>query len=339
MKIEATIFAQEITRSGKDARRLEKLGVDAVYSFEGPHDPFFPLVLAAQETERVELGTAIAIAFARNPMICANIANDLQILSGGRFILGLGSQIRPHIERRFSQTWSHPAARMKEFVQAIRAIWRAWGEGERLNFRGEFYTHTLMTPFFNPGPNPHGNPRIFLAAVGPKMLKMTGEVADGVFIHPLHTVDYLQTASLPSIEAGLASQGRSRDDFEICCQTICMMGNNDEQIETARSKARGQISFYGSTPAYRGVLDHHGWGELQPTLNRMSKEGRWLEMMELIDDDMLDAIGVTGTPAQIGKALRERNGFADRTTVVLYNETGEFEALGDLVVAARASGA
>ena len=168
MKLEATLLGADISRSGEEAKRLEEAGVDAVYTFEGPHDPFFPLVLAARETKTVELGTAIAIAFARNPMICANIANDLQQLTQGRFILGLGSQIKPHIEKRFSQTWSRPAARMREFVLAIRAIWRTWYEGEPLQFRGEFYTHTIMTPFFNPGPNPFGEPRIFLAAVGPR---------------------------------------------------------------------------------------------------------------------------------------------------------------------------
>ena len=317
MKIEATILPTDITQSGKDARQLEKMGVDAVYSFEGPHDPFFPLLLAAQETERVELGTAIAIAFARNPMICANIANDLQLLTGGRFILGLGSQIKPHIERRFSQTWSRPAARMKEFVQAIRAIWRAWGEGERLDFRGEFYTHTLMTPFFNPGPNPHGNPRIFLAAVGPKMLEMTGQVADGVFIHPLHTADYLQAATLPAVETGLASANRSRTEFEVCCQTICMMGANDEQIETARGKARGQISFYGSTPAYRGVLDCHGWGDLQQELNVLSKRGAWLEMAGRIPDEVVEEVAIVGPRAAVADRIHERYGaFAARVSPV-----------------------
>nr|ADI22009.1 coenzyme F420-dependent N5,N10-methylene tetrahydromethanopterin reductase and related flavin-dependent oxidoreductases [uncultured myxobacterium HF0200_01L06] len=335
MKIEATLLGGDISQSGPEAERLEAAGVDAIYSFEGAHDPFFPLLLAAGSTRKVELGTAIAIAFARNPMICANIANDLQQLSKGRFILGLGSQIKPHIEKRFSQTWSRPAARMREFVMAIRAIFRTWNEDEPLAFRGEFYTHTIMTPFFNPGPNPFGPPRIFLAAVGPRMLEMTGEVGDGVFLHPLNTVDFVRDIALPSIEKGLQTSGRSSDEFEISCQTICMMGSNDEEIAQARSKARGQISFYGSTPAYKVVLDHAGWGDLQPRLNRMSKEGKWAEMMELINDDMLDAIGVSGTPDQIGASLRERNTFADRTSVILYDETGSPDALSDLVRAAH----
>ena len=334
MKIEATLLGQDLSRSGEEAKRLEDAGVDAVYSFEGSHDPFFPLLLAAKETRRVELGTAIAIAFARNPMICANIANDLQLLTEGRFILGLGSQIKPHIEKRFSQAWSRPAARMREFVEAIRAIWRCWYEGERLEFRGEFYTHTIMTPFFNPGPNPFGAPRIFLAAVGPRMMEMTGEVADGIFLHPLNTRSFIDEEALPALERGLARSGRVRDDFEVSCQTICMVGTNDEEIAEARSKARGQISFYGSTPAYKVVLDHAGWGDLQPRLNRMSKEGRWAEMMELISDDMLDAIGISGTPQQVGAAIRERNGFADRSSLILYDETGEPGTLADIVKAA-----
>jgi len=335
MKIEATLLGNDIARSGEEAKRLEDAGVDAVYSFEGAHDPFFPLLLAAGRTDRVELGTSIAIALARNPMICANIANDLQVLSGGRFILGLGSQIKPHIEKRFSQTWSKPVARMREFVEAIRAIWRCWYEDERLDFRGEFYTHTIMTPFFNPGPNPFGAPRIFLAAVGPRMMEMTGEVADGIFLHPLNTTSFIAEEALPFLKRGLQASGRTRKDFEISCQTICMLGKNDAEIATARSKARGQISFYGSTPAYKVVLDHAGWGEIQPRLNRMSKEGRWTEMMELITDDMLDAIGVSGTPQEVGAILRERNAFADRTSVILYDETGDPGALADVARAIR----
>jgi probable F420-dependent oxidoreductase len=335
MKIEATLLGADLADSGPTAKHLEAAGVDAVYSFEGPHDPFFPLLLAAGETERVDLGTAIAVAFARNPMLCANIGNDLQQLTRGRFILGLGSQIKPHIEKRFSQPWSRPAARMREFVLAIQAIWRCWNEGEPLEFRGEFYTHTLMTPFFNPGPNSFGPPRIFLAAVGPKMMEACAEVADGLFVHPLHTRSYFEASALPALEAGLARSGRTREQFEISCQTICMVGSTDEQIATARAKARGQISFYGSTPAYKGVLDHEGWGDLQPLLNRMSKQGQWAQMMELVSDEMLDAIGVSGTPQQVGAALCERNDFADRTMLVLYDETGDPDALTDVVRAAK----
>ncbi len=317
------------------AHRLEQQGFDAAWSFEGPHDPFFPLLLASLQTRKIELGTSIAVAFARNPMICAQIAHDLQEQSGGRFILGLGSQIRPHIERRFGQPWSRPAARMREFVQAVRAIWRCWNEGERLDFRGEFYAHTLMTPVFAPAANSFGAPRIFVAGVGPRMVEVAGEVADGFFVHPFHSPAHLAGETLPALSRGLARQGRDRKDFAISCQTVTAIGSNDEEIARARQKAKAQISFYASTPAYKGVLERHGYEGLQPELNRMSKQGKWLEMVGRIDDRLLDLLAVSGGPAEAGRRLRERNaGFADRTTPMLYNETDP-EAVVDLVRAAK----
>ena len=329
MKIDGALLV-DLSEVGTAARRLEEQGFDGVLSFEGQHDPFLQLVVAAEHTERVELMTAIAIAFARNPMVCAYAANDLQALSRGRFILGLGTQIRPHIEKRFSQTWSRPNARMREFVHALRAIWQAWATGARLDFRGEFYTHTLMTPFFNPGANPWGPPKIFLAGFGPAMVRVAGEVADGWFVHPLHSRDYVLRVALPALDAGLARAGRTRDSVQIACQTIAMVGGSDEEIARARFKARGQIAFYGSTPAYKVMLDHHGWGHLHVELNRMSKRGQWAEMMALISDEMLDVVGVSGTPAQVARQLRERNDFAARTNLVLYNETDP-DAVLDIV--------
>ncbi len=335
MKFEAALMTADIADTGAAARRAEEMGYDGVLSFEGPHDPFLPLVLAARETERVDLTTAIAIAFARNPMNCAQIANDLQLISKGRFILGLGTQIRPHIERRFSQTWSKPNPRMREFVQAIRAIWRSWNAGEKLDFRGEFYTHTLMTPIFNPGENPHGMPPIFLAGFGPGMIRVAGEVADGWIVHPLHSVSFVEHVAMPALREGLAVSKRSRDDIQISSQTIIMLGNDDEQRAKARDGARAQLSFYSSTPAYRVMLDHHGWGDIQPELNKLSKQGKWLEMMGYITDEMLDVIGVVGTPAEAGAKLRERNRFADRTSLIVYNETGEPDAVTQLIQSAR----
>jgi len=219
---------------------------------------------------------------------------------------------------------------MREFVRALRAIWRAWETGERLDFRGTFYSHTLMTPFFSPGPNPHGPPRVFLAGFGPAMTAVAGEVADGWLVHPLNSPSYVRAVGLPALERGLARAVRTRAEVEIACQTIVMMGSTDEEVARARGKAKGQIAFYGSTPAYRVMLDHHGWGDLQPALNRMSKEGRWAEMMALVSDEMLDVVGVSGEPAAVGRRLRERNAFADRTSLVLYNET-EADAVIDLV--------
>ena len=335
MKVDATLMASDPREAATDAKDYEDRGFDGVISFEGPHDPFLPLALAAGATRRVDLMTGIAVAFARNPMTCAQLANDLQVLSEGRFILGLGTQIRPHIEKRFSQTWSKPNARMREFVEAIRAIWRCWNEGERLNFRGEFYTHTLMTPVFNPGENPFGAPRIFLAGFGPSMTRVVGEVADGWLIHPLHSRDYMLEVALPALDEGLARSGRKRSDLEVSCQTITMVGDNDEQVATARMNARMQIAFYSSTPAYRVVLDHHGLGDLQPKLNKLSKEGKWVEMAEFITDDILDIVGISGRPDQIAAKIKSRNDFADRTTMVLYNESDP-EAVDDIVGALNA---
>ncbi len=334
MKFDAALMG-DFSEIGASARRLEALGFDGAWSFEGPHDAFLPLALAARETQRLELGTGIAVAFARNPMLCAQLANDLQLLSRGRFLLGLGSQIQPHIEKRYSMPWSKPAARMREFVQAIRAIRRAWETGEKLAFRGEFYTHTLMTPVFNPGPNPDGAAPIFVAGVGPAMVEVAGEVADGFLVHPLHTPEFLRAQTLPALERGLAKAGRARSDFAISAQTICVIGSSDEQIARGRQKAKGQISFYASTPAYKGVLEHHGYESLQPELNALSKQGKWLEMIGRIDDRLLDLIAVSGRPAEVGLALRERNAsFADRTTPTLYNET-EPDAVSDLLRSAR----
>jgi probable F420-dependent oxidoreductase len=320
------------------AQTIEAQGFDGLQSFEGPHDPFLPLAVAAQHTTRLELATAIAIAFARNPMVCAYTANDMQLLSRGRFMLGLGTQIRPHIKRRFSETWSKPNPRMREFVRAIRAIWRSWETGERLDFRGEFYSHTLMTPFFSPGPNPFGSPRIFLAGFGAGMITIAGEVADGWIVHPLNSPSYVQQVAIPALEKGLGSAGRKGAGaaaFEISCQTIVMIGSTDEEVAQARAKAKAQIAFYSSTPAYRVMLDHHGWGDLQPELNRMSKLGQWFEMTQLISDDMLDVIGVSGRPLAAGRALRQRNAFAQRTSLILYNET-EPEAVADVVAGFKA---
>ena len=337
MKIDAGLMSPDLNATGAAAARLEAQGFGAAWSFESAHDPFVPLVLAAQATQRIELGTAVAIAFARNPMNVAQLAWDLQTIARGRFLLGLGTQIQPHIEKRFSMPWSQPAERLREFVLAIRAIWRAWETGERLSFRGGFYTHTLMTPFFNPGPNKFGAPPIFLAGVGPKMVETVGEVADGFLVHPLHSPSFLDAVTLPALDRGLAKSGRSRKDVAISCQTIVAMGGTAAQIESARQKARGQISFYGSTPAYRGVLEHHGYGALHPELNRLSKTGGWAEMMQRIDDTLFDHIAVSGTPAEVGAKLRARNaGFAARTTLMLYDETGDAEAVREVIAAAGA---
>lgn len=290
------------------ARDLEELGYDGLVTAETSHDPFFPLLLAAEHTERVQLSTGIAVAFPRSPMHTANIAHDLHAYSGGRFALGLGSQIKPHIEKRFSATWSNPAARMREYVEAMRAIWRCWNEGERLDFRGDFYTHTLMTPMFDPGPNPHGTPKVYLAAVGPKMTEVAGEVCDGLLVHGFTTEKYLRETTLPAVERGLERSGRSRADFELSYPCFVVTGDDEEQVARAETGVKQQIGFYGSTPAYRAVLEAHGWGDLQVELNRLSKEGQWEAMGDAIDDEVVDAFAVRGTPEELPARILDRFG-------------------------------
>ncbi len=317
MKIDGSLLVDDPADAGPLAARLEKAGYDGAFTFEGRHDPFLPLAVAAQQTERLELGTAIAVAFARNPMLLANLGYDLHLLSKGRFFLGLGTQIRPHIERRFSMPWSRPAARMRELVRAVRAIWNSWQEGSRLDFRGEFYRHTLMTPVFDPGPSPYGTPRILCAGVGRRMTEVAGEVADGFLVHPFHTAAFLRDETLPALETGLARAGRKRDGYEISLQVILASGGNADEMAAARNGARAQISFYGSTPAYRPVLDHLGRGDVHETLHRLSREGRWLEMATQVDDDLLEAIAVVGPRDELADRIRERcAGVADRVSLV-----------------------
>jgi len=297
-----------LAKAAASAARQEERGYDGIWVAETAHDPFLPLLLAAQDTERLDLGTAIAVAFARNPMTLAQVSWDLQAASEGRFILGLGSQIRAHITRRFSMPWSHPAPRMREMILAIRAIWDCWNDGTKLDFRGDFYQHTLMTPFFNPGPNPHGNARIFLAGVGQHMTEVAGEVADGFLCHGFTTRQYLDEVTLPALARGRDKAGKSMDDFELCGPMFVVTGRDEAEMATAATGVRGQIAFYGSTPAYRGVLDLHGWGDLQDELNRLSKEGRWAEMGGLIDEDMLAAFAVVAPIDEVAGKLVERWG-------------------------------
>ena len=317
MKIDGGLMVANPSDAGPAARWLEEIGYAGAFTFEGPHDPFLPLAVAAEATRRIELFTAIAVGFARNPMLLAHTGYDLQLQSQGRFILGLGSQIQPHIEKRFSMPWSRPAARMREMVLALRAIWRRWQHGEKLDFRGEFYTHTLMTPVFDPGPNPHGMPRVFLAGVGPVMTEVAGEVADGFFVHPFHTQDFVRDTTLPALERGLHKSGRRREDLQIACQVIVASGDRPERLEAAKQACRAHIAFYGSTPAYRPVLESLGRGELQAELNQLSKRGAWLEMATRIDDEILERVAVVGAPDEIAGKLRARcAGFADRVSLV-----------------------
>ena len=297
-------------------KELEAAGFDGAMTAETAHDPFFPLLIAAEHSQRIELITSIAVAFARNPMILANVAHDLNAFSKGRFILGLGSQIQPHIQKRFSMPWSHPAARMREMILAMRAIWANWYEGKKLEFRGEFYTHTLMTPFFTPTDTQYGAPKVFLAAVGPLMTEVAGEVADGVILHAFTTEKYLRDVTLPALEKGLAKAGRKRSDFQVMYPGFVVTGKDEKAWAESRRGVCRQIAFYGSTPAYRPVLDLHGWGGLQTELNALSKQGQWEKMGELISDDILEKFAVVGTPDEIVPKFKARfAGVVDRTTL------------------------
>jgi probable F420-dependent oxidoreductase len=308
VKIDGALVTTTLADVPARAVAMEAGGYDGVYTFEGPHDPFFPLLLAGEHTERIELTTAIAIAFARNPMTLANIGYDLQLASKGRFNLGLGTQIKPHIEKRFSMPWSKPAARLREMVLAIRAIWATWQDGVPLDFRGEFYHHTLMTPFFNPGPNPYGPPRIFLAGVGPLMTEVAGEVADGFMVHPFATERSIREITIPALQRGAARAGRTLADIEVAYPLLMVVAETDDEFATGTAAMQSQLAFYGSTPAYKVVLDVHGWGDVHPELNRLSKQGDWRSMAALITDEMLDAFVVRGTPSEIAPQVMARYG-------------------------------
>jgi probable F420-dependent oxidoreductase len=303
MKVDGAIGG--LGQAAAAAAAQEARGYDGVWTAETSHDPFLPLAVAAEHTTRVDLGTSIAVAFARNPMTLAQTSWDLQAQSG-RFILGLGSQIKAHITRRFSMPWTHPAARMREMILAIRAIWASWSDGTKLDFQGDFYTHTLMTPFFNPGPNPNGDARIFLAGVGERMTEVAGEVADGFICHGFTTQRYVREVTLPTLERGRAKAGKPLDGFELSGPMFIVTGRDEGEMATASAAVRQQIAFYGSTPAYRPVLELHGWGDLQDELNRMSKQGLWKEMGDLVDDEMLNAFAVVGPIDTVVAGLRER---------------------------------
>ena len=310
MKVDGGITT-DLSKAGQSAREAEEAGYSGAWTAETAHDPFLPLALAAEHTSTMEIGTSIAVAFARNPMLLANLGWDLQAFSKGRFILGLGSQIKSHIEKRFSMEWSHPAARMREMIMAIRAIWDTWENGTKLDFRGDFYKHTLMTPFFTPDRAElagFGTPKIYLAGVGEKMTEVCGEVCDGFICHGFTTEKYLREVTIPALERGRAKAGKTLEGFDIVGPSFVVSGANEEELAAAAAGTRQQIAFYGSTPAYKGVLDIHGWGGLQDELNTLSKQGKWVEMGNLITDDILNTFAVVGEPETIAPELHRRYG-------------------------------
>ncbi len=295
-------------------KEIEAQGYDGAGTAEMNHDPFFPLMLAAEHSQRLQVYTSIAVAFARSPMILANIGHDLNAYSRGRFTMGLGSQIRPHITKRFSMPWGAPAEQMKELVQAMRAIWANWYDGVPLNFVGKYYNHTLMTPAFTPENKEYGAPRVILAAVGPVMTRVAGEVADGLIIHPFSNEKYIREVTLPAVDEGLRRSGRSRKDFEISYSPFIISGKDEATFEAQKLAAKNRIAFYGSTPAYKEVLGVHGWGDMQSKLNAMSKQGEWQAMGQMITDEMLNTFGVMGEPETLVSEIKRRYGdIADRT--------------------------
>ncbi|WP_221583456.1 TIGR03617 family F420-dependent LLM class oxidoreductase [Microbacterium sp. G2-8] len=286
------------------AARAEREGFDGIQVPELAHDPLMACALAGSATERIHTATSIAVAFARNPMTVAQSANDVQLASEGRFSLGLGSQVQPHIEKRFSMPWSAPAPRMREFIAAVRAIWHSWETGERLNVRGEHYRHTLMTPMFSPGPNPHGAPDIWLAAVGPAMTKLAGEAADGFIAHAFTTPDYLTEVSLPALAEGRARTDRAATD--VILTPFVVTGRSAQERAEMEKAVRSQIAFYGSTPSYRPVLALHGWEDAADALHAASRRGEWDTMGSIITDDMMNAFATFCEPADLRAALEDR---------------------------------
>jgi probable F420-dependent oxidoreductase len=294
-------------RAADRARTLAGAGIDGLFTFEGQHDVFLPLASAAAVTD-VELMTNVAIALPRSPLHLAHAAYDLQLLSRGRFRLGLGSQVRAHVVNRYGSDWSRPAARMGEIVLAVRAIFDAWQHGRRLEFRGEFSEHTLMPPAFNPGPNPFGVPPIYLGALGPVMTRTATQVADGLLVMPFHSARHFRERTLSAVDAGLARSGRSRADFDIVPQVIAALGRTDDELAVASAGARQLLAFYGSTPAYAPVLEVEGRGDLQPKLNVLSKRMAVDEMTKLIDDELLTTLAVRGTPEDCARQILARFG-------------------------------
>lgn len=311
------------------AREAENRGsVRGLFVAEAAHDPFVALTTASTATTRIELGTSIAVAFARTPMLMAYSAHDVHRLSGGRLVLGLGSQIKPHVTRRYSMPWSSPAARMREYVAALRAIWQSWQSGDQLDFRGDFYEHTLMPPLFSPGSLEFSSPRVWLAAVGPLMLEAAGAVADGLICHPLLSRSYLADVVEPTVRKGRAANGRTGEPFEVSTLCLVATGRTEEQLADAVAGVRRQIGFYASTPAYKPVLEHHGWGGLHDEAHAMTKAGRWTELGVLVDDEVLTTFAVVAELAAAGVEVRSRfEGLADRVTTSMPYDADDLLAL------------
>ena len=316
MKLDVGMLTHDLKSLPEYARKVEALGYDCLWSSETQHDPYLPVAVAATVTSRIKLGTNIATVFSRSPMITAHIAWDLQKASGGRFTLGLGTQVKAHNERRFSVKFESPGPKMAEAIRSIRAIWDCWQNGVKLNFKGQFYTFDVMTPFFNPGPIEHPKIPIFIAAVNPYMCGVAGELCEGMHVHPFNSPKYLREVVHPAVEAGLKKSGRARKEFTFATASFVIVGDNEKERAEQAQMVRQQIAFYGSTRTYQPVLECHGWGALTAQLHRKSVEGDWKGMADLITDEMLDAYAVTATYDQLhAKVLERYDGLLDRTAL------------------------
>jgi probable F420-dependent oxidoreductase len=325
MRLDAFLPLEDLSRVPGISSAAERLGLGALWVAETRHDPFLPLALAANATSRIELGTAIAVAFPRSPTIMAHTAWDLARLSHGRFILGLGTQVKAHIERRFGVPWEAPVERLRDYIGAVRAVWRCWQTGQRLRYEGNYYTLNLMTPFFNPGQIEHPDIPIYIAGVNRQLCVLAGKTCEGFQVHPLHTARYLREAVLPWLEEGVQKAGRKRADIQVASTDFAIVGATEEEREAQRQAVRRQIAFYASTPSYRTLLALHGWEEQGEALSALASKGRWAEMSALVMDEMVDEFAVEGeTLVDASQALRKRyKGLLDRTALHIPYVQGE----------------
>ena len=309
MRIETGFIGRTIAEIKEAAQHVEALGFDGLITPETGHDPFFPLLIAAEHTQRIALGTSVAIAFPRSPFVTAQIAWDLQHFSGGRFQLGLGTQVKGHNERRYSTPWvGPPGPRLREYILCLRAIFDTFQNNTPPRFQGKYYQFTLINPFFNPAPIEHPHVPIYISAVGPYMCRLAGELCDGIRLHGFNTLKYTQEVVLPNLEAGAKKAGRSLKDIDIVGGGFIITGRNREELERLKQATRNQVAFYGSTRTYHGVLEAHGWGEIGMRLHQLSLEGKWQEMASLITDDILREFAVIGAPDEIAPQIKERWG-------------------------------
>ena len=325
MKVD-TALTLELSKVPEAARRAEAMGYNGVFTPETGHDPFLAHALAAEHTTTLELGTAVAIAFPRSPMATAQIAWDLSKQSNGRFTVGLGTQVKGHIVRRYGMDWTPPGPRLREYILMMRAIWDSWQNGTRPSFEGKSYRYTLTSPFFNPGPIEHPNVPIHISAINPYNCRLVGELCDGIKLHGFNTPKYYNEVIRPNIEKGAKKAGRDPKDIEICGLGFVITGPDQEAVEKAMAPVRQQIAFYGSTRTYKPVLDIEGWGDLNQELFSLSLEGKWQDMATRITDDMLDEFAIIGTYDEIVKKIKEKSaGIIDRLSFAIPVHTPDDE--------------